>query len=397
MAQWRDGSGEVATPSTVACPRASNARELHDHLIGQQGSRASLNTPALLIELDALDRNIAVMAGLARAAGVALRPHAKTHKSVEIARRQIAAGAVGVCCAKLGEAEALSEGGIDNILITSPVVGRPATERLIALARTAKGLMATVDHPDVVDVLAATGEPLTLIVDVDPGFHRTGVADADAAVALARRIEAAPSLTFGGVQFYCGSQQHIEAFTERRDAIAERTAYLSMVVARLAEAGLAPSLVTGGGTGSHAIDMELGVLNELQVGSYIFMDRQYADCDIAEGSAPFETSLMIDARVISANHPFMVTVDAGLKAFATEAGPPPILKGATLGSAYRFLGDEQGAVVPPKGETPPKLGEVLTFATPHCDPTVNLYDVYHVVRGETLVDIWPVQARGRGF
>ena len=397
MAQWRDGSGEVAMPSTVARPRASSARELHGHLIGQQGSRASLNTPALLIELDALDRNISVMAELARAAGIALRPHAKTHKSVEIARRQIAAGAGGVCCAKLGEAEALSEGGIENILITSPVVGRPATERLIALARTAKGLMATVDHPDVVDVLAATGEPLTLIVDVDPGFHRTGVADADAAVALARRIEAAPSLTFGGVQFYCGSQQHIEAFTERRDAIAERTAYLSMVVARLAEAGLAPGLVTGGGTGSHAIDMELGVLNELQVGSYIFMDRQYADCDVAEGSAPFETSLMIDTRVISANHPFMVTVDAGFKAFAAEAGPPPILRGAPNGTAYRFMGDEQGAVVPPKGKTPPKLGEVVTFATPHCDPTVNLYDAYHVVRGETLVDIWPVQARGRGF
>jgi D-serine deaminase-like pyridoxal phosphate-dependent protein len=374
-----------------------NAREIHGHLIGQQGSRASLNTPALLIELDALDRNIAVMAGLARAAGVAIRPHAKTHKSVEIARRQIAAGAVGVCCAKLGEAEALSEGGVDNILITSPIVGRPATERLIALARTAKGLMATVDNPDVVDALAAVGEALTLVVDIDPGLHRTGVADADSAVALARRIDAAPNLTFGGVQYYCGSQQHIESFAERRDAIVDRTVYLSTVLARLAEVGLPPALVTGGGTGSHAIDIELGVLNELQVGSYIFMDRQYADCDVSEGRAPFETSLMIDVRVISANHPFMATVDGGFKAFATEAGPPPILKGAPSGTTYRFMGDEHGAVVPPKGEAPPKLGEVVTFATPHCDPTVNLYDAYHVVRADTLVDIWPVQARGRGF
>ena len=374
-----------------------NARELHGHLIGQQGSRASLNTPALLIDLDALDCNIAAMARAARAAGVALRPHAKTHKSVEIARRQIAAGAVGVCCAKLGEAEALSDGGVDNILITSPVVGRPATERLIALAHAAKGLMATVDHPDVVEALALAGEALTLLVDIDPGLHRTGVADATAAVALARRIDAAPNLTFGGVQYYCGSQQHIEAYGERRDAIVERTAYLSTVLALLTEAGLTPALVTGGGTGSHAIDIELGVLNELQVGSYIFMDRQYADCDVAAGDTPFQTSLMIDARVISANHPFMVTVDAGFKAFATEAGPPPILRGAPEGTAYRFLGDEHGAVVPPNGKTPPALGEVVTFAAPHCDPTVNLYDAYHVVRADTLVDIWSVQGRGRGY
>ena len=373
-----------------------NARDIHRHLIGQQGSRASLNTPVLLIDLDALDRNIGRMARVASKAAIALRPHAKTHKSVEVARRQIAAGAAGVCCAKLGEAEVLSAGGVDNILITSPVVGQPATERLIALARTARGLIATVDHPEVVDRLAVTAEPLTLLVDIDPGFHRTGVADADAAVSLAGRIAAAPNLTFGGVQFYCGSQQHIELFAERREAIAERTAYLSTVLARLVEAGLPAALVTGGGTGSHAIDIELGVLNELQVGSYVFMDRQYADCETARGP-PFETALMVDARVISASHPFFVTVDAGLKAFATEAGPPPILKGAAEGSAFRFMGDEHGAVVPPKGSAPPRLGEVVTFAAPHCDPTVNLYDAYHVVRSDTLLDIWAVDGRGRGF
>ena len=374
-----------------------NARDVHRHLIGQQGSRAALNTPALLVDLDALDRNIAAMAALASFGGVALRPHAKTHKSVEIARRQIAAGAVGVCCAKLGEAEALSEGGIDNILITSPVVGRPATDRLITLSRTSTGLMATVDHPDVVDALAASGERLTLIVDIDPGLHRTGVADADAAVALARRIVAAPGLTYAGVQFYCGSQQHVEVFADRRDAIADRTAYLSTVLDRLTEAGLTPPLVTGGGTGSHAIDIDLGVLKELQVGSYIFMDRQYMDCDVGDDGAPFETSLMINARVISANHPFLVTVDAGFKAFATEAGPPPILSGAAAGTSYRFMGDEHGAVIPAKGEVPPKLGSVVTFGAPHCDPTVNLYDVYHVVRGDVLADIWPIEGRGRGF
>ncbi len=372
------------------------ALKLHAHLIGRQGSRRDLNTPALVVDVEALERNIAAMAALASAAGLKLRPHAKTHKSVEIAGLQIAAGAVGVCCAKLGEAEALAAGGVENILITSPVVGAAGVERLAALAARSPGLIAAVDHPDPVDAIAASGAPLTLLVDIDPGIHRTGVADADAAVALARRIADAPSLTFGGVQFYCGSQQHIEAFEDRREAITERTAYLSSIIDRLTAEGLAPAIVSGGGTGSHAIDMALGVFTELQVGSYIFMDRQYGDCDLAgDGAARFETALMVDARVISANHPFMATVDAGFKAFATEAGSPPILAGATAGSTYHFMGDEHGCVIPPRGEAPPKLGDVVTFAAPHCDPTVNLYDAYHLVRGDTLVAIWPIEARGR--
>ena len=372
------------------------ALKLHAHLIGRQGSRRDLNTPALVVDVEALERNIAAMAALASAAGLKLRPHAKTHKSVEIAGLQIAAGAVGVCCAKLGEAEALAAGGVENILITSPVVGAAGVERLAALAARSPGLIAAVDHPDPVDAIAASGAPLTLLVDIDPGIHRTGVADADAAVALARRIADAPSLTFGGVQFYCGSQQHIEAFEDRREAITERTAYLSSIIDRLTAEGLAPAIVSGGGTGSHAIDMALGVFTELQVGSYIFMDRQYGDCDLAgDGAARFETALMVDARVISANHPFMATVDAGFKAFATEAGAPPILAGGAAGSTYHFMGDEHGCVIPPRGEAPPKLGDVVTFAAPHCDPTVNLYDAYHLVRGDTLVAIWPIEARGR--
>ncbi len=382
--------------STDPTGMAMHALALHQHLIGRQGSRRDLNTPALIVDVEALERNIAAMARFARRVGLKLRPHAKTHKSVEIARRQIAAGAVGVCCAKLGEAEALADGGIENILITSPMVGAAGVERLAILAARSGGLMAAVDHPDAVDALAASGAALTLIVDIDPGIHRTGVADGAAVLALARRIADAPSLTFAGVQFYCGSQQHIEAFDARREAIVERTAFLEGIVRDLTEAGLAPGIVTGGGTGTHFIDAELGVFTELQVGSYVFMDRQYGDCDLTgDGAAPFETALMVDARVISANHPFMATVDAGFKAFATEAGSPPILSGAAAGSTYHFMGDEHGCVIPPAGEAPPKLGEVVTFAAPHCDPTVNLYEAYHAVRGDTLVGIWPIEARGR--
>jgi D-serine deaminase-like pyridoxal phosphate-dependent protein len=376
------------------------ALTLHEHLIGRQGSRRSLNTPALVLDVAALDRNIAAMAAFAAAHGLKLRPHAKTHKSVDIARRQIEAGALGVCCAKLGEAEALAEGGIEGLLITSPVVGAPAVERLIALAGKHPSLMHSCDHPDAVAAIGAAakaaGVTLTLLVDLDPGLHRTGVADTETCVALARQIDAHPSLSFGGVQFYCGAEQHIEAYADRREAIIARTAKLTEAIDALKAAGLAPGIITGGGTGSHAIDAELGVFTELQVGSYIFMDRQYGDCTLREDQpSPFETSLMVDARVISASHPMLVTVDAGLKAFATEAGPPPILAGAPEGSVYRFMGDEQGAVVPPKGVAPPRLGERVTLGAPHCDPTVNLYDAYHVVRGDTLEAIWPVTARGR--
>ncbi len=376
------------------------AETLHAHLIGRQGSRRSLNTPALVLDVEALDRNIAAMATFAAANGLKLRPHAKTHKSVDIARRQIEAGALGVCCAKLGEAEALAEGGIEGMLITSPIVGASAVERLIALAARSPTLMHSCDHPDAVAAIGAAakaaGVTVTLLVDLDPGLRRTGVASAEDAVALARQIAGHEALKFGGLQFYCGAEQHIEAYADRREAIVARTVKLTETIAALTAVGLAPPIVTGGGTGSHAIDAELGVFTELQVGSYIFMDRQYNDCALRDDApAPFETSLMIDARVISANHPMLVTIDAGLKAFATEAGPPPILAGAPEGSVYAFMGDEHGAIVPPRGVAPPKLGERLTLAAPHCDPTVNLYEAFHVVRGDTLEAIWPVSARGR--
>jgi 3-hydroxy-D-aspartate aldolase len=375
--------------------------ELHQHLIGRQGSRASLNTPVLVIDLDALDRNIAAMAVFAGERGIKLRPHAKTHKSVEIARRQIAKGAVGSCCAKLGEAEVLAGGGIESLLITSPVVGAAAIERLVRLNNHVGDLMVTADNPANVRALSAAardfgGRPLKVVVDIDPGFHRTGVASPEDAVALARLIADSPSLSFAGVQCYCGADQHIESFEARREAIVQRTAYLSSIVERLHADGLPPPVVTGSGTGTHAIDAALGVFTEFQVGSYVFMDSQYGVCDLTgDGSTAFETALMVDARVVSASHSSLVTVDAGLKAFATEAGPPQILAGAMEGSTYRFFGDEHGAVVAPKGGKAPALGEVVTFAAPHCDPTVNLYDAYHVVRGDTLVDIWPIQARGR--
>ena len=387
----------VARLSDIGSVMSSDI-ELHRPLIGQQGSRRALNTPVLVIERAALDHNIAAMAAFAEAAGVALRPHAKTHKSADIAKLQIAAGAVGVCCAKLGEAEALAEQGVDGILITSPVVTPQAIARLAALNARMKSLQVVADNPANVDALAAaalkTGRTLTVLVDVDPGIRRTGVASAEAAVAPAQQIMTSERLRLGGVQFYCGVQQHIESYADRRAAIAERTGYLRSVIEALRGAGIEPGLITGGGTGTHRIDVELGVFTELQVGSYVFMDRQYNECDLAgSAAAPFETALLIEAHVISANSASMGTIDAGFKAMATDGGSPAIVSGAPAGAKFVFMGDEHGAVIAP-GHTF-HIGDTVTLAAPHCDPTVNLYDAYHVVHGDALIDIWPVTARGR--
>jgi 3-hydroxy-D-aspartate aldolase len=373
-----------------------NDLDLHAHLIGQQGGRKSLNTPVLLIDLDAFERNVASMAAFAKENGLRLRPHAKTHKCAEIARRQVAAGAVGVCCAKLGEAEEMAAGGIVSILITSPVVSPQAIQRLVRLNAEMADLQVAVDNIDNVKALAAavTDKPLKVLIDIDPGIRRTGVASAEAAVGLAQTIAAHHSLAFTGVQYYCGRQQHIESYVERRSEIIDRTDYLRTIIAALTAAGFPPAIISGGGTGTHQIDVELGLLNELQTGSYIFMDRQYNACDITgEGTPGYDTSLLIDARVVSANTPGLGTIDAGFKAMATDGGPPTVLSGAPAGAAFHFMGDEHGLVL--FGDASPPVGEIVTLAVPHCDPTVNLYDFYHVVRGDTLVDMWRIEGRGR--
>ncbi len=313
------------------------------------------------------------------------------------------AGAIGACCAKIGEAEVLADHGVTGLHITSPIVSAPAIARLMALNRRSEGLMCVVDHPENVTALGAAergGKPLSVIIDIDPGIRRTGVGTPDAAVALLEAIRAQPSLSYAGVQCYCGAQQHIEAYEARRAAMAGRAAFVRPVIAALTEAGGAPGVVTGGGTGggtgTHRIDAALDLFTELQVGSYVFMDAQYLDCDLTgDGEpAPFETALMVETRVVSANTPGLVTLDGGFKAFSTDDGPPRVLSCAPEGASYRFMGDEHGPLILPDGGSLP-LGQMVTLGAPHCDPTVNLYDTYHVVEGDTLRALWPVAARGR--
>ena len=365
-------------------------------LIGQPGSRERIPTPAAVLDLDAFERNLAKMAARAKAAGLALRPHSKSHKCAALAHRQIAAGAVGICCAKLGEAEAMAEAGVGAILVTSPIAGAVQAERAAKLAAAIPDFRIVIDHPDGAAELgaAATG-PIQVLIDVDPRLGRTGVASPEQAVATARAIAAQPKLKPLGVQCYGGQWQHIHGANERAAAVADGMAYLATVLAALRAEGYPTRLVTGGGTGSFAADAAQGVLTEVQPGSYAFMDRDYREALGGDPDGAFEQALSIATTVISANQPEWVTVDGGLKAFATD-GPLPESMGAKFaGCAYRFYGDEHGRLMrPSSGEV--VRGERVDFVPPHVDPTLDRYDVIHLVRGDVLVEIAPIEARGAG-
>lgn len=358
--------------------------------------RSDVPTPALLVDIDVLDRNIAVMRESAAALGVKLRPHAKAHKCVEIAQRIMAAGAIGISCATIGEAEAMALGGIGGILITAPLTSSDALERLGRLVLRGADITVVADHPAAMAQLAAVartaGRVLDVIVDIDCGMGRTGCLEIADAVTLARQAAAAPALHFAGIQAYWGNLQQVTPFGERARLIGAQTERVRAAIAALTSAGLPPAIVTGGGTGSHRIDAASRLFTEMQPGSYLFMDSCYSTISISENDNPFQPSLFVAASVVCANKPGRVVVNAGWKAFATDSGKPVALRGAPPGAVFRFMGDEHGAL-DFEGNEGPKIGSTVEFLTSHCDPTVNLYSRYHVVRGEHVIDVWPIRAR----
>lgn len=370
----------------------------NEDLLGRSDARARLNTPALVLDLDLLDRNIRAMADYSRAAGVGLRPHVKCHKSVEIARRQMAAGATGLCCATMSEAEVLSRAGISNILITSPLTTLEKISRFVRLSRQVEYLAVVTDHEANVAQLAAAarthGCRLRVLVDVDAGMHRTGVAGEDECMRLVADCARREELICDGVQCYAGLGQHIESLVARRKYAFEALDRLRKLCNRLREAGYPPAIVTGSGTGAFDLDVQAHVLTELQPGSYIFMDNQYCQLEYAEARPSFERSLFVQAAVISANHSGFVTVDAGIKQFAVDGGVPMVNRGAPRDAVFSYMGDEHGRVTVSNGQVRPALATKIEFGVPHCDPTVNLYNHFHCFRGEQLIDIWPVDARG---
>lgn len=377
---------------------ASFRKHLHGKLVGQRDSRFALQTPALVLDLDALESNVADMAAYAREHRIALRPHAKSHKSVAIARRQIALGAIGICCATVSEAEVFLKNGVQDVLITSPLAGEAKFEHLAHLLGHSGSVRLTVDNISILQVLdriaGGQGRIVGIIVDIDPGMGRTGVASIEDTLAMVRYIIDAPNLQFHGLQYYDGMLQHIETRSDRISKLEQSYEILTGHLASLRdELGVVPEVVTGGGTGSFATDAASGLFTELQVGSYIFMDAQYNAVEQRNVPA-FVPALFVQMAVISANHGGQVTVDAGLKHLAFDGGPPTLVYGVPEGASYSYTGDEHGAVTIPEGSERPGLGHKIEGIVPHCDPTVNLFRHYHCVRGSTLVDIWPIEAAG---
>jgi len=364
----------------------------------QPGMREDeIDTPALVIDLDAFEQNLDTMAAFVAGAGVKLRAHAKTHKSPVIARLQMARGAVGQCVQKVAEAEVLAWGGVPDILVSNEVVGAQKLSRLLALDKIARVAVCADAEFQVAQAEAAAeaaGTRLSVLVEIDAGGGRCGVQAGPEAVALAQRIAGSKHLMFGGIQAYHGGAQHLRTPAEREAAIGGASDGARRTVEQLRQVGLACPIVGGGGTGTFALEAASGVFSELQAGSYCFMDADYGRNRDAAGRpiGTFRQSLFVLATVMSAARPGVAVVDAGHKAVAVDSGLPEVWQRPDV--AYVGASDEHGKLEFAAETTAPKLGEKLRLVPGHCDPTVDRYDWYVGVRRGRVESLWPVAARG---
>ncbi|HEX2567475.1 MAG TPA: DSD1 family PLP-dependent enzyme [Burkholderiales bacterium] len=350
-----------------------------------------VDTPALVLDLDAFEKNLATLAASIKPHGVRVRAHAKTHKCPEIALRQIAAGATGVCCQKVSEAEAMVEGGVADVLVSNEVVGKSKIERLAALSHRAR-IGVCVDDADNLRALAASGAALDVYVEVDVGMGRCGVAPGAPAVALAQKVLEHKNLRFKGLQAYHGRAQHVRSLAERRALIEEAARKVTQTEELLNKAGIECPVVTGAGSGTYMFEAQSRVWNEIQPGSYIFMDADYGRNEWAAPLPRFEHALFVLATVMSRPGAQLAIVDAGLKASSVDSGMPLVWQ--RPGLVYAGASDEHGRIEIASGAAAPRLGEKLLLVPGHCDPTVNLYDWYVGVRNGLVEALWPITARG---
>ncbi|MGO4814377.1 DSD1 family PLP-dependent enzyme [Cupriavidus sp. 2MCAB6] len=366
---------------------------------------ATIDTPALVLDLDAFERNLAQMQQAADKAGVQLRPHAKAHKCPDIALAQIARGAAGICCQKVSEALPFVQAGVRDIHISNEIAGQAKAALLARMALDARISVCVDDARQVATLATAAaqaGSHIGVFVEIDVGQGRCGVADAPAALRLVEAIRAHAQLEFRGLQAYHGGIQHVRDYAARRQAAADAAARTAAIVAGLAEAGVACATVTGGGSGSVEFDLASGVYTEIQPGSYIFMDADYGRNDYS-GTLRFEHSLFIATAVMSvaaATRPApRVVLDAGLKSMAVDSGLPLVWDGdgPSRTVAYVAANDEHGILEPLSGGNGadlPGLGTQVLLVPGHCDPTLNLYDEIVGVRKGLVSLVWPVAARG---
>jgi 3-hydroxy-D-aspartate aldolase len=355
-----------------------------------------VDTPCLIVDLDGFERNVEALARFLRQHGVRLRAHAKTHKSFDIAKYQIEkGGACGICCQKVSEAEALVDAGLRDILVSNQVVAATKIDRLAALATRARILVCVDDAGNVDDISAAAADhsvTIECLVEIDVGAARCGVAPGEAAVTLAQRIARAPGLKFAGLQAYHGGAQHVREFAERKHLIEAAVKQTAETVRMLKDAGLSCDIVAGAGTGTFAMEAMSGVYNELQCGSYIFMDADYQRVKDETGRfiSDFENSLFIYTSVMSKVKSDRAICDAGLKAQSVDSGMPVVFGRNDV--EYIKCSDEHGVISDPQNKL--RLNDKLKLVPGHCDPTVNVYDWYVAIRNGRVEALWPVTARG---
>jgi D-serine deaminase-like pyridoxal phosphate-dependent protein len=347
-----------------------------------------LDTPSLLLDLDKVEHNLATMARQFADSPVRLRPHAKTHKTPILALGQLAHGAIGICCAKLGEAEVLAAGGVSEILVTTEVVGPTKIRRLLGLARQVN-VTTVVDDLEAADALSSAasegGLRLRTLVDLNVGQNRCGIEPGEPALELAEHVARLPGLQLVGLQGYEGHLQHIYDASERQAANARAMKLLSDTADLLLAKGLPVEIVSTAGTGTGQFAAQWPRVTELQPGSYVVMDSDYGQVQ----GLPFENALTVLTSVVSKRKNEAI-VDAGTKTLSTDAGPA---KPASLDATYSHQGDEHGKLSFNNGN-PLALGDKVELIPSHCDTTINLHDVYYVTRAGRVVAVWPIATRG---
>lgn len=363
-------------------------------------SKWDLDTPCLCVDLDRLEGNLDRMQTTVVRNGIASRPHAKTHKCPAVARLQIAAGSVGICTAKVSEAEVMFEHGVEQILLTTVNVSPRKIRRAMYLRKWCGGFVQAVDTAanarDLSDAAAEAGVIADVTVDVDPGGHRTGVPPGDPALELARLVDTLPGLRLRGLLCYDGGSQHVTGFAERRRRALANLEAAADTAERMKRSGLDTGIFSGGGTGTYNIDHETPGMTDVQVGSYVFMDAQYlgiGGADDPEVYSDFAPALTVLTTVLNDRYEGRATTDAGAKA-NTVNRPWPIVAGET-GMSYTSGSDEFGTIrYEEDASRTYRVGDKLELIVSHCDPVVNLYDQLYGVRGDRVEAVWPVAARG---
>ena len=396
------GAGSVFIPSSVKGYTGAEMRGLaREGAIEADVSKWELDTPALIVDLDALEGNLATMQNTLARNGIASRPHAKTHKCPAIARMQLETGSVGICTAKVGEAEVMLEHGIDRVLMTTTNVTPVKIERAMALSRWYPGFVQATDTPtnarDLSAAAEAAGISADVVIDIDSGGHRTGITPGRPALELAQLVDQLPALRLVGMLCYDGGSQHVQGFEARRSQTLERVAPAAETFSMLQRSGLNTEIFSGGGTGTYNVDHETPGFTDVQCGSYVFMDAQYLGIGGATDSevySDFDPSLTILTTVINSQYQGRVTTDAGAKA-CTINQPWPIVKNES-GMSYTSGSDEFGTLRYEEGASRSYMaGDKLELIVSHCDPVVNLYDQLYAVRNDRVEAVWSIAARGR--